>query len=369
MRIGILLRSMDDPGGIGVYTRNLTQGLIELGSGHQFVLFYQDPAKMGHFADEGHVTERLVTAGNKILWDQVAIPRACRQEGIDVLLHPKFTVPLVAPCKTVMVLHGVGWFLPEFSHYWSFADRTLARLTMPLYCQRASAMISVSQITSDVYNRLFHLPPGKVRTVYSGPAKHFRRVEDRDALEQVRAKYHLPERFIFSLSGYDRGDRKNISGIFQAFARHHGKTPHKLVIGGRGCETFRTLYHLPEDGYGRDILFPGWMDQADLPAIYSLADAFLYPSNLEAFPVPVIEAMTCGTPVITSDANGLKEIAGEAALLVNPKDPQDIAGAVHRVLSDAELRASLSAKGLARVAMFNWDRCAREVLTILESLG
>jgi glycosyltransferase involved in cell wall biosynthesis len=116
-------------------------------------------------------------------------------------------------------------------------------------------------------------------------------------------------------------------------------------------------------------LFPGWIDQSDLPAIYSLADLYLYPSNLEAFPIPITEAMACGTPIITSRANGLEEIAGSAALLVNPDDPEEIADAVQRVLTTPGLQAELSAAGLERSRRFSWERCAKETLDILRGLA
>jgi glycosyltransferase involved in cell wall biosynthesis len=157
-----------------------------------------------------------------------------------------------------------------------------------------------------------------------------------------------------------------VGNLLAAYALAHGSVPHQLVIGGRGCERFREDYGIPSNGYGRDVIFPGWIEQEDLPAVYSLADLFLYPSNLEAFPIPLTEAMACGTPVVTSCVNGLKEIAGGAAVLVDPSRPEEIAGAIRRVLGDAGLRSDLAAAGLARSAAFSWPRCARETLAILE---
>jgi glycosyltransferase involved in cell wall biosynthesis len=238
-----------------------------------------------------------------------------------------------------------------------------------VYCRRASAVLAVSQITTDTFNRVLGLPPGKIRTVYFGPGKHFRRIRDTAELERVQRKYDLPARFILTLSGHDRGTRKNIKGILNAYQMHHGKTPHKLVVGGKGCERFRTEYAIPEDGYGRDIHFPGWIDQKDLPAIYSLADLFLYPSFSEAFPIPITEALACGTPIITSTLNGLREIAGDAALAVDATVPEAIADALGRVLMNPELRATLATRSLVRSELFNWEKCARQTLQILESVG
>jgi glycosyltransferase involved in cell wall biosynthesis len=360
-----MLRAIGERGGIGVYAHNITRELLDLDRDNEYVLFYCRPADLGRFAHHPHVAERLLPAPNKAAWDQVSVPLACRRERLDVVFHPKFTVPLLAPCPAVMVLHGAGWLMPEFERYWGGWDRRYVRAFMPLYCRRAAAVISVSRLTTDTFNRAFRLPPGKLTTLYFAPARHFQRVTDPACLSQVRARYGLPQRFILTLSGDDRGRRKNFAGLLRAFAAHYGRTDHHLVVGGRGCDRFRAAYDLPPDGYGAAIHFPGWIEQEDLPAVYSLADAFLYPSNVEAFPIPLTEALACGTPIITSNANGLREIVGDAAVLVDPGDPPQIAAALFQVLADPDLQRDLSARGRRRSAAFNWDTCARETLRLL----
>jgi glycosyltransferase involved in cell wall biosynthesis len=368
MRIGLMLRTLDETGGIGVYSRYLTEELLALDRKNEYVLYYRSRDHVGRFVHAGNVTERVLGASNTFVWDQVSVPLASRSDKIDVLLHPKFTVPFAANCKTAMVLHGAGWFIPEYAQFWKPWDLRYIRAVMPLYCWKASAILSVSQVTTDIYNQKFNLPAGKVRTVYFGPGKQFRRVEDERTLADVRRRYALPDRYILTLSKYAGGARKNIDGILRAYALLHGRTPHKLVVAGQHCDRFRRDYSLPDDGYGRDIVFPGYVAQDDLPAVYSLADLFLYPSNMEAFPIPITEAMACGTPIVTSDRNGLKEIAGDAALRVDATSPEAIAEAAYRVLSDPAHQASLSKAALARSTVFSWEKCARETLGILEAL-
>jgi glycosyltransferase involved in cell wall biosynthesis len=141
------------------------------------------------------------------------------------------------------------------------------------------------------------------------------------------------------------------------------------VIGGKDCHLFRDEYAVPANGYGKDILFPDWIDQEDMPAVFSLASLYLYPSNLEAFPIPLTEAMACGTPILTSNVNGLKEIAGDAALLMDPADTKSIANGISHILSDSALRETLSRKGLERSYLFTWDLCAKNTLTLLERVA
>ncbi len=372
MRIGMMLRSVDEKGGIGVYARNVTKELLNIDRTNQYILFYRHVSNLGRFAYYNNVTEHVVKAPNKALWDQISVPFACWKEKVDVVFHPKFTVPLLAPCKAIMVVHGASWFIPEHARFFNPVDVRYIKMVMPLYFKKASVVISVSQLTTDNFNRVLRLRPGKTKTVYFGPAKHFKRVEDEAVLRNVRARYNLPDKFILTLSKYGGGgERKNIGQIFKAYASYHCRTvtPHKLLVGGQDCDKFRADYGLPDAGYGRDILFPGWITQDDLPAVYSLADLFLYPSNVEAFPIPITEAMACGTPIITSNVNGLREITGDAALFVNPGDTQKIADTIDRVLSDANLQRTLSAKALEYGKRFSWEKCAKETLEIIESLA
>jgi glycosyltransferase involved in cell wall biosynthesis len=371
MRIGIMLRSLDEKGGIGVYTGNILRELLKLDQKNHYVLFYRNAANRGRFIHHPNVSEQVVKAPNKALWDQMAIPRACRREKIDVIFHPKFTVPLLAPCKAVMVVHGADWFIPEQAKFYHPLDVYYIRFMMPLYFKKSALVISVSQLTTDNFKQVLNLPPGKIETIYFGPAKHFKRVTDKILLQNVRMRYNLPDKFILSLTKLGGDERKNLGQIFKAFARYHQsqERPHKLVVGGKDCHLFRQKYGIPDHGYGQNIIFPGWIDQEDLPAIYSLAELYLYPSNLEAFPIPITEAMACGTPIITSDVNGLKEIAGDAALLVDPNDANIIADAIDRVLADVNLKANLSAKGLARSKEFTWEKCAKKTLAALENVA
>lgn len=368
MRIGIMMRAFDEKGGIAVYTRNVVTELLGLDQSNNYVLFYRNPDSIGHFGTFPHVQEVVVSAANKLLWDQIAIPLACRRHKVDILFHPKFTAPLLAPCPVVMTVHGADWFIPEQAKYYRMLDVRYARLFMPLYFRKCTSVISVSQLTTDNFERVLDLPAGKVKTVYFAPARHFRRVEDEETLAAVRAHYSLPRHFILTMSKPEGDGRKNLEQIFKSYAAYHAATdaPAKLLVAGKDCHRYRDEYNIPNDGYGRDILFPGWLEQAALPAVYSLAELFLYPSNLEAFPIPLVEAMACGTPIVTSNVNGLQEIAGDAALLVDPQDTEAIAGAVEQALGDPALRRRLSARGLARAHHFSWDKCAERTLAILE---
>jgi glycosyltransferase involved in cell wall biosynthesis len=366
-----MLRAIDEKGGVGVYTRNIVRELLNLDRKNQYILFYANPDNIGRFSGFSNVIERWVKAPHKAIWDQICIPFACWRDRISVVFHPKFTAPILAPCKAVMVVHGADWFIPEQAQFYNRSDVMYIRAVMPFYFKKCSAVISVSQLTTDNFYRMLNLPKGKVKTVYFAPARNFKRITDNAIIDQVRERYHLPEKFIFTLTKRGGGGRKNLGQIFKAYQRYNrqAENPHKMVVGGKDCHLFRAEYGIPQDNFGRDILFPGWIEQEDLPALYSMADLYLYPSNLEAFPIPLTEAMACGTPIITSNVNGLEEIAGDVALRVDPRNAIEISDAIHRVLSNDDLRKNLSTKGLERSTKFTWDKCAEKTLAILESLA
>ena len=366
MRIAIMLRTLDERGGIAVYSANLVAALLETDGRHEYLLLYRNAAHVGRFGRRPNVEEQVLGGRSKAIWDQISVPRACRRHGANIVLHPKFTVPLAGRIPAVMVLHGADWFLPQAAKFYGRLDRLYMRIFMPLYLRRAAGVISVSKLTTEDFERIFRLPPGRITTVYFGPARHFRPISDPAVIQKVRRQYGLPARFILTLSKVGGAERKNIRGVLEAYARLHGRVPQKLVVGGQGCDRFRTDYRIPADGWGRDVLFPGWLDQADLPAVYSASDLFLYPSNQEAFPIPITEAMTCGTPIVTSAANGLEELAGDAALLVDPENPEEVASAALSILNDPSLADRLRSPGLERSHLFSWGACARNTLAVLE---
>jgi glycosyltransferase involved in cell wall biosynthesis len=367
LRIGVMLRALAEKGGVGVYTQHLLEELMQQDRVNHYVLYYRTAEHVGRYANLPNVTERVVAAPHQIWWDQIAVPRACWHDRLDVLFHPKFTAPIVAPCPVVMTLHGADWFVPEYARYYPKLNIAYVRITMPLQLRRCAAAVAVSRLTTTDFERELGIPPGKIRTVYFAPGRNFRRVEDPATLRAVAEKYRLPSAFVLTLSGYDRGFRKNINGVVEAYRLFHGRTPHALIVGGKDCWRFRDELGIPSDGYGRDILFPGWIEPEDLPAIYSLASAYLYPSHLEAFPIPLTEAMACGTPIVTSGVNGLKEIAGDVALFVDPTDPTSIADGLERVLTDHSFAEELVTQGRSRSAIFSWDLCVTQTLEVLRA--
>jgi glycosyltransferase involved in cell wall biosynthesis len=365
MRIGVMLRAMDEKQGTGIYTRNLADQLFALDRRNEYVAFHRNPANIGRYKDQANVKEILVTAPNKALWDQWAIPRAAAREKLDVIFHTKFTVPFCTARKTVMTIHGASWFVhPEL--YGNKLDMLYIRAMMPLYCRKADLILSNSDLTTNDFVRILRVPRAKIRTTRLGTGPQFRPVTDQSALDEVRRRYALPDKFILSVIRHD--PRKNFKNLIAAFRLLRQRMPCKLVVTGLGCEQYRTEYALEEDGTAADVLFLGWVDQNTLPALYSLARCMLFPSVYEEFGIPTCEAMACGCPPVVSTTGALPEIAGDAGILVDPFNPGEIADGLARVYADDALHADLSARSLARARDFTWERCARETIAALNAL-
>lgn len=361
MRIGVMLRTMDERQGIGIYTQNIMDELLRLDTTNHYVLYYRNPKFLGRYADRPNVTERVITAPSKALWDQVLIPWHAARDRVDLIFHTKFTVPLFTRRKTVMMIHGASWFVhPEL---YTRLDILYIRAFMPLYCRSADAIIANSELTRQDFIRILKVPQDKIRTVRLGMNPVFKPLTDPAALRAARERFRLPERFILSVIKHD--PRKNFKNLIAAFRLLRARMPAKLVVTGIGCEQYIQEYGLDKDGTADDVTFLGWVDQKDLPALYSLATCLFFPSVYEEFGLPTCEAMACGCPVVVSNTGALPEIADSAGVLVNPFDPPEMAAALQRILENPTLRDELSRKSLARAATFSWARCARETLAVL----
>src|SRR5918996_899727 len=373
MRIGIMARAYDEKGGIGVYTRNIIRELLTIDKHNEYFIYFKNPALVGSFADCANATERYILGKNKLWWDQVSIPRAAKRDAVDLIFHTKFTAPLFCRAKRVMVVHGADWFLPKFANVYNRSDVLYIRAIMPLYFRACSKVLSVSNYSTDGFLKAMPQFRGRVITSYFGPQKGFKKIYDREQLELIRRRYRLPEKFILTVIRYDPGTpntRKNAGNILKAYSllkKHHG-VEHKFVIVGKDCHRYGAEHRIDELGIAEDVIFTGLVDQSDLPAFYNLAALYLYPTIIEAFPIPITEAMSCGTPIITSHGTGLEELAGDAALKVDPRDPVAIAEAAHRVLTDSGLAEQLSKRGLERAKIFSWRRCAEQTLGVFNDV-
>lgn len=367
MRLGIMLRHFDQhEGGVKVYTREIVRSMIELNRKHEIVLLFRNRQRLGTYNGADGVREVLLEGWPILLWDQIKVPRAVDKLGIDVLFNPKYSIPLRAKCKTSWVCHGMDWYaMPQAS---PLLDRMSHRYLVPRYATKADALISVSAVTTDHLQKYLQVPRQRIHTIYSGLSDGFRTRLSAAQLEQVRQRFSLPPRFLLYCGAVY--PPKNFTRLIQAYAKVGPKQGVPLVIAGGG-NRYLSEHELDEperQNIADWVKWPGWIENKDLPAFYQLAEVLLLPSLYESVGMPIMEAMACGCPVLTSDRFGTKEIAGDAALLVDPESVDAIAAGIDRLLNDPALRAANIAAGEVRARQFTWTHTASELLRVLESL-
>ncbi len=375
MRIGIdYTAAVQQGAGIGRYTRELVRALAKLDQSNDYVLFAAAGGQ--RTTDSGWPSNfqmRSVPLSDRslaILWHRLQLPLWVElvTGPVDIFHSPDFVLPPVRRAKTLLTVHDLSFMrYPECTH----ANlRAYLNKVVPRSVHRADLILADSQHTKNDLVELLGVKPGKIEVVYPGVEERFRPIKDQALLEQVRRRYNLPLRFILGLGTLQ--PRKNFTRLIEAFASvQAGKyaSLHLVIAGGRGWlyeEIFATVERL---GLGGRVVFPGFVADGDLPALYNLAALFVFPSLYEGFGLPPLEAMACGTPVITSDASSLPEVVGEAGLMVEATDVTALAEAMRRVLEDDELREKMIVRGLEQARKFTWKKAAARLLSLYEAIS
>ena len=365
MRIAIMLRAYDRPGGIGIYARNIVRALLNIDKTNHYFLLHNNPEHVGNYSQLDNVDEIHIPGGNPVIWDQWKVPARIKGLNIDLLLNTKFSVPISGNYKKIMVLHGSSWYAhPEL--YGKF-DIFYVKIAMPIYCRKSDFLISNSDLTTRDFKRYLGIEEDKIKTVNLAAGDEFQPVDDHAELARIRTVYDLPDRFILTVTSHD--PRKNFGTLTKAIERVRESIDIDMVVVGKDCDKYIADYDLEPRLLADHFHFPGWIDQADLPGIYSLAEAFAFPSVYEEFGIPVVEAISCGCPVAASNTAAIPDLLGDAALLCDPFDSEQLALNLTRIIEDDSFRHSLVERGLKRAEGFSWLKTARETLSVIETVG
>ena len=366
MRIGLEVSPLAiNSTGIPNYIRRLLGGFAAAGGGHDYFLYSNRPIP-DDIRLPSNFHFRLVSRPCRRfqLWFQLALPSRLGKDRVD-LFHGLFSrLPLALPVPGVITAHDLsGYRMPGMHKKWTH----LTNLLYPLYIRRASMIVAVSQFTADELERNFPESSDRIRVVHEAAPDDYCRVTDPSELQRIRNRYSLPERFLLFLGTLE--PRKNLPRLLKAFSSVAHLIPHSLVIaGGAGWgsgEFARTL----EDSAAPDrVVLTGFVDAADVPGLISLADFFVYPSLYEGFGLPILEAMACGTPVMTSDVSSMPEVAGSAALLIDPLSVESIGKGLVEMATNRDLTDTLRARGLQRESEFSWEEAALKTLGVYEEL-
>jgi glycosyltransferase involved in cell wall biosynthesis len=297
----------------------------------------------------------------RVTWEQLIQPVALRRERIDLLHGLAFVAPLFSPCPTVITIFDLSFL--RFPDAFRRVNRTYLRIFTSLSARRARRVIAISEHTRRDVIHLLGVPAERVDVVYCGvdAAFHPRPATD---VQDFRRRRRLPERFILFVGTLE--PRKNVRRLIEAYAQMRDLDVRLVIVGGKGWlyeDVFASVERL---GLSNEVLFAGYVPAEELPLWYNAADLFVFPSLHEGFGLPILEAMACGTPVVSSNAASLPEVIGEAGLMVDPKDVEGLAAAMRQVSTDQNLREQLRERSLQQACRFSWEKAARQTIEVYQ---
>ncbi|HJX93898.1 MAG TPA: glycosyltransferase family 1 protein [Pyrinomonadaceae bacterium] len=354
-------------GGNETYATNLIEALAEVDSVNRYTLYVTRREAVERFGNRWpNVRVRLTLPHTPLVRIPLTLSVELRRRPVDIL-HVQYTSPPFTPCPVVNTIHDLSFeHLPETFKRRSWRQM---RLTIRRSAQSAAHIITDSEYSRNDILTTYSLPPDRVTATPLAASSRFRPVGDSSELERVRKKYGISGDYILTVGSIQ--PRKNMPRLIRAYAQlcREAKLESipKLIVAGKRAWLFDDTLDAAENSAVRDqILFVGYVPEEDLPALYTAAKCFVYPSYFEGFGIPTLEAMRCGTPTITSDRTCFPEIIGDAGLMVDPFDERAILEVLVRVLGDEKLRKELSEKGTKRASLYDWKETARQTLKVYD---
>ncbi|MTI59429.1 MAG: glycosyltransferase family 4 protein [Firmicutes bacterium] len=297
------------------------------------------------------------------LKEQVELPLLNKKNKIDLYHSPHFVFPVLNSKKMVLTIHDLTPLL--FPQYFSVNARIYMKMMIWLSRYRTAKIITVSKNTKEDLIDKFSFRDDKIEVIYNGVGECYKSINNQELLDGVKKKYDTGENFILYVGNIKQ--HKNIVRLLKAVSRLD--RPNKLIIVGKRDNAYdEVLTVIEKEGLNDRVIFTGFVSDKDLVYLYNAAKVFIYPSLYEGFGLPPLEAMACGTPVITSNVSSLPEVVADAAIKINPYSIDDIDNAIHRVLTDPDLQKKLSEKGKERAKKFTWKKTAEETLKVYQDV-
>ena len=354
-------------GGNETYATNLIEALAEIDQSNRYTLYVTKSEAVERFADRWpNFTVRQTLPHTPLVRLPLTLVRELRRHPVDVL-HVQYTAPPFAPCPVVATIHDLAFeHLPETFNRRSWMQ---LRFTVRRTARTAAQIITVSEYSRQDISETYRIRPQDIVVTPEAAPAHFAPVTDATELKDVCKRYGIEREYILSLCSIQ--PRKNLVRLIEAYSllrqsRSEVKLPQLVLAGKRGWLDSETFSAAQRNECGGDILFTGYIAGQDLPALYSGAVCFVYPSYFEGFGLPILEAMQCGASVIAGNRTSIPELVADAGLLFDPFDANALVAALKRTIDDDQYRAALRAKGLKRAGEFSWKTTARLTLKAYE---
>lgn len=360
-------------GGTETYARGLISGLESTDKRNKYIIFCNRENYLT-FKSRRKYFERVSTPFQassrplRIFWEQVILPFQVRHKKIDVLLSLGYIGPLFVPCKSAVVIFDLNWFFhPE---EFSFLSRFFWKNLVTWSARRADKIITSSLNSKRDIEKVLGISPEKIELIYGGVnRKHFKKAGSKTLLAGIKKKYGLRSQFILTASAAYKF--KNLSRLINAFKMVNKSLPdlQLLIVGLGGKGKPEMLRKIKDYGLQDRVIVAGWVPDKEIPLLYSAADAYVHPSLYEGFGFPVLEAMSCGCPVVSSGSASLSEIVRGAGIIVDATNTQALAQGIKKVVTDLTLRKSLIKAGEMQCKTFSWERSANQTSQVLSDLS
>lgn len=352
MRIGIIARGLSEQsGGVKQYIESLSRAMVKVDHTNEYYIFHNTDTHIHKFPDAKNI---VIKSSSKIIWDFFLLPMALRKYNLDIVLFPKNVVPFFISTKSIVVVHDLAYYMPEL-HAYPLIDTIFMKCMIRSSLKRADSIISVSENTKKDIINILGIDEKRISIVYEAADTKYTKISDHESLYHFKNKHAINDKCIF-YSG-TLTPRKNMIRFLSAFAKIKDHIPHTLILtGGKSHNDHQVRELIHKMGDSVQVL--GHIPDEDMPFIYNLADVFVYPSLYEGFGLPPLEAMACGCPVIASNVSSIPEVVGDAAIMVDPYNVDEIADAMLRVARDRELRKELIEKGYQNIKRFSWEKSA-----------
>lgn len=373
MNIGIEIQRIFRPKkhGMEIVSMEVIRELQQLDKDNKYFLFSKKDLDEGCLSASDNFSIDTTINGSYPVWEQIGLPRKVSNLQLDFLHCTSNTAPLLSRIPTIITIHDVIYMESvsfKGSAYQNFGN-IYRRLIVPRVAKKATIILTVSEYEKQVIAKTLNIAEHKIRVIYNGVNQQFKTISDTHILQEFGRKYNLPEKFILHFG--NTAPKKNTIGVLKAFKIFVSRNTRPLPLVITDCEPGHIeelLKTISAPELATHIVTPGYVPFSLIPQLYNLATIFLYPSHRESFGMPVIEAMACGVPVITSDKSALPEIAGGAACLINPDKPEEITDQLELLLGNKNLYESIREKGFVNANRFSWRSAALKTLEVYNEM-
>jgi glycosyltransferase involved in cell wall biosynthesis len=356
--------------GVRTYLTNLIEAMLKMSNELDYFVYTRNAGQITDWPGNNHSSLKLKRLPSRYGPFNLSLgfPLVAIRDSL-ALFHSQYILPVHLPCKSVLTIHDI--LFESHPEFFPAVHRTLIRFLVPFSGKHASRIISVSEFTKRQIMEYYRIPEEKIEVIYEGASPKFRPIKNGTSILPTLKAYGIEKKYILFVGRIE--PRKNIVSLLKAFdyIKKRGRKDLCLVIVGNQDKIFQeneSFEKVEEMQLGSDVIFTGGVSEDDLIALYNGAEVLTYPAFAEGFGLPVLEAMACGTPVVTSHTSALPEVAGEAALLINPYSFHEIGEAVEGLLDNQHLRKKLSAKGIERARRFSWERTAEKTVEVYRNV-